>query len=375
MSAQWYDPLTQTQEGQLLTEVKDLLKAVKGKKKKGGFPDLNGDGETTMADVLHGRGVIGGKKKKTEAEKGYKSDRGQKDPPKMPTPKKGKAVIKFDASDNCPTCGANPHEDCGMRGPDHKAIDCKLNPIAFDSRMDDLREETMEEHFEAGHHLRCGACGAMPNEGCGATGGKTPARSCGINMQMRKSDEKNTECAVCKNVDCMGGCGTGMSKADMAEKNKYCQKHFGCNYSECTPTQKKQCDENCGKASEVKKYEQEPDSSNSVPTFQNVDGGIAVVARGYTTNQRIPHTTDGIKKTTISEKAKIPAYSQQGYSANSSSLHMHLTDGGNSGNLPNLAPIEERLASLTKGASKVNHGIIGEIESLIKQVKEHLASE
>ena len=323
MSAQWYDPLAETQEGQLLTEVKDLLKAVKGKK-KGGFPDLNGDGKTTMADVLHGRGVVGGKKKKTEAEKGYKSDRGQKDPPKMPMPKKGKAVIKFDASDNCPTCGANPHEDCGMKGPDHKAIDCKLNPIAFDSRMDDLREETPEEHYEGGHHLACNVCGAMPDGACGATNGMTPARNCGIRMQAKKDKLVNI---------------LDLGKSD------------------------------------VVKYEQEPDSSNSVPTFQNVDGGIAVVARGYTTNQRIPHTTDGIKKTTISEKAKIPAYSQQGYSANSSSLHMHLTDGGNSGNLPNLAPIEERLASLTKGASKVNQGVIGEIESLIKQVKEHLASE
>jgi hypothetical protein len=106
-----------------------------------------------------------------------------------------------------------------------------------------------------------------------------------------------------------------------------------------------------------------------------VDGGIPVIARGFTTNQRIPHTQDGIKKKIVSEKAKIPAYSQQGYTAKSSSLHMHLTDGGNAGNIPNLAPIEERLASLTKGASKVNQGVIGEIEGLIKQVKDHLASD
>ena len=33
-----------------------------GKKKK--FPDLTGDGKVTFADILKGRGVINGKKKK-----------------------------------------------------------------------------------------------------------------------------------------------------------------------------------------------------------------------------------------------------------------------------------------------------------------------
>ena len=34
--------------------------------KKGGFPDLSGDGKTTMKDILIGRGVINGKKNKTK---------------------------------------------------------------------------------------------------------------------------------------------------------------------------------------------------------------------------------------------------------------------------------------------------------------------
>ena len=34
------------------------------KKKKKKFPDLTGDGKVTFADVLKGRGVINGKKKK-----------------------------------------------------------------------------------------------------------------------------------------------------------------------------------------------------------------------------------------------------------------------------------------------------------------------
>ena len=37
---------------------------VKKKKKKKKFPDLTGDGKVTFADVLKGRGVINGKKKK-----------------------------------------------------------------------------------------------------------------------------------------------------------------------------------------------------------------------------------------------------------------------------------------------------------------------
>jgi len=119
----------------------------------------------------------------------------------------------------------------------------------------------------------------------------------------------------------------------------------------------------------LEKYEKEPSSMNSVPRFQNVDGGIPVIARGFTTNQRIPHTEDGIKKKIISEKAKIPAYAQKGYTAKSSSLHMHLNDGGNSGTPPNLARIEEKLANLTKGSSVNNQGVIGEIEGLIKQIK------
>ena len=295
MSAQWYDPMTNSQEGILLTEVRDLLKAVKNKKKA----DLDKDGELSGYEKKRAKAIEG-----SMAREGYKSDRGQKPAPKLPTPKKGKTVIKGDASDNCPRCGANPHEECGMpgRSGEHQAINCKLNPVAFDSRMDDLREpESMMEHLDENH-------GNM----------KLPSKVRGI--LIRGNEEGSS-------VD------------------------------------------------DLQKYEKEPSSMNSVPRFQNVDGGIPVIARGFTTNQRIPHTQDGIKKKIVSEKAKIPAYSQQGYTAKSSSLHMHLTDGGNAGNIPNLAPIEERLASLTKGASKVNQGVIGEIEGLIKQVKDHLASD
>ena len=49
---------------------KKRLMAKKGspdpKKKKKKFPDLTGDGKVTFADILKGRGVINGKKKKTK---------------------------------------------------------------------------------------------------------------------------------------------------------------------------------------------------------------------------------------------------------------------------------------------------------------------
>ena len=75
-----------------------------------------------------------------------------------------------------------------------------------------------------------------------------------------KQTEKAGMCknSMCKNMNCMGGCGKSddkgnyMEKASMDEKNKYCQKTFGCNYSECTPSQKAQCDKHCGK---LEKYD------------------------------------------------------------------------------------------------------------------------
>lgn len=58
-----------------------------------------------------------------------------------------------DLSINCPACGSNPHEECRMPGMgNHKAIDCLVNPVAADSRMDDMTEpETKLEHIEEGH--------------------------------------------------------------------------------------------------------------------------------------------------------------------------------------------------------------------------------
>ena len=64
----------------------------------------------------------------------------------------------------------------------------------------------------------------------------------------------------------------------------------------------------------------------------------------------------------------MPAYSQTGYGETGSTLHMHLTDGGNSGNPPNRSPVEESMTALKKGATVGQMGIIEEIGELLTQV-------
>ena len=93
-------------------------------------------------------------------------------------------------------------------------------------------------------------------------------------------------------------------KADMSEKNKYCQKHFGCNYSECTDKQKAQCNRECGKVKKedattaflrergiIVKYEQEKTVENGVPQLLEQPSGTRATV--YSTNHRIPAMNDG----------------------------------------------------------------------------------
>ncbi len=184
-----------------------------------------------------------------------------------------------------------------------------------------------------------------------------------------------------------------MAKASMDEKNKYCQKHFGRNYSECTSKQKAQCDENCGamnrgegdkmysmdKTSEflaskgiMVKYEVEPTESKSgmVPVFMDHGGGTPVEASGYGTNQVVPEfaNTQAPKSKFIHEKAQIYSAAQTGYDEKGSTLHMKLNDGGNraDGNW-NMAPIEERLTQLKKSGYG-NPGLLEEIAHLTEQI-------
>ncbi len=176
-----------------------------------------------------------------------------------------------------------------------------------------------------------------------------------------------------------------IGKADMSEKNQYCQKHFGCNYSECTPKQKAQCDRECGKGSKkidktseilmemgIIKAQQEPSVSDSYPEFYNVDGGEKVRARGFTTQGMFPDMNDGPKKSIISENADMFAFAKTGYGPDGTGLHMHYNDKGGTRATPNVDSIEQKLGQLTKQFGGNNQGIIGEIESLLKQVRKEL---
>lgn len=273
MSLRYVDPMNETPEGKLLGIVKQLEEVVKAKygmgckMQKGGmckdetccpqdtkksakpdFLDVDGDGnkEESMKDAIKGK------------KKGYKSDRGQKKPPELPSPK-GKKLF---------------------------------------------------------------------------------------------------------------------GKADMSEKDKYCQKHFDCDYSECTDKQKAQCNRECGKVEKedattaflrergiIVKYEQEKTVENGVPQLLEQPSGTRATV--YSTNHRIPAMNDGPSKSIVSEVAKMPSVAQTGYDTNASSLHMHLNYAG--GTTDNLDSAEDALASLRK-AYPGSLGIIEEIASLTEQV-------
>jgi len=322
MSIQWFNPMTDTPEGLLLGDVQELLKAVRNKKKA----DLDKDGKLSGYEKKRAKAIERNMNPKMGQ---YKSDRGQRTPPNMPTPKGNK--IKID--------------------------------------------KTTEILQEMGIFVKNTTCSV-----CMSDDDKMNCSDCMSDMKKSSMDSKNaycqknfqcnySQCTPQQKAKCDRECGKELSKADMSEKNKYCQKHFNCSYSECSSKQKAQCDRECGK--ELKKYSQESSVENLFPKFQNVDGGMPVDAHGFTTNGTYPATNDGPKKSIISETAKIPAYAQNGYTVKSSSLHMHYNDaGGTRKNPPNIDTIEQRLASLTKHAGRNNLGMIGEIEGLLKQVKD-----
>lgn len=304
----WFDPLNETPEGRLLKQVRDLEKIVKAKKKGAEqFKPNRGDE----------------KKPKLPTPKGRNADLAAMTPPHdkvtrgdvIAAAKKNDKVRKFDMSDNCIVCGANPHEECRKMG-DHQAINCPSNPSAYDSRFDDMREENILEHIDEGHP--------------------------GPFMVMR-GEEKAGLCknSLCKNVECMG-----------CKEDKSVEK----GQSDIT-------------SQIIQKYSQEPNSSNGVPMLMDFAGGQPVqAAAGYYTNQSVPYTENGPSATSISETFSMPAYSQTGYGETGSTLHMHLTDGGNSGNPPNRSPVEESMTALKKGATVGQMGIIEEIGELLTQV-------
>ena len=121
------------------------------------------------------------------------------------------------------------------------------------------------------------------------------------------------------------------------------------------------------------KYEQEPDVTNSVPTFMDHSGGTPVEAiGGYHTNQTLPHYQEKAPKSTfITEKAKIPSVSQTGYDEKGSSLHMHLNDQGGSGDYR--ATIEESMTQLKKAGGYNNPGLVEEIATQVEKLMNRLS--
>jgi lambda repressor-like predicted transcriptional regulator len=365
----WFDPLTETPEGRLLKQVLDLENIIKAKKKGAEqFKPNRGDE----------------KKPKLPTPKGRNAELAAMTPPHdkvtrgdvIAAAKKNDKVRKFDMSDNCIVCGANPHEECRKMG-DHQAINCPSNPAAYDSRFDDMREENILEHIDEGHP--------------------------GPFMVMR-GEEKAGMCknSLCKNVECMG-----CKEDKLVEKGEgHEQKIISCLKKKGGAASLEECAKECGVSSEeckkiikrmdnvkmsphgdviltddlkkgqlditsqiIQKYSQEPNSSNGVPMLMDFAGGQPVqAAAGYYTNQSVPYTENGPSATSISETFSMPAYSQTGYGETGSTLHMHLTDGGNSGNPPNRSPVEESMTALKKGATVGQMGIIEEIGELLTQV-------
>ena len=128
----------------------------------------------------------------------------------------------------------------------------------------------------------------------------------------------------------------------------------------------------CARKGMMNKSEVESAMHNGVPQYLDIAGGEPARATTYTTNQRYIAVEDGQKATSISEVFKMPSVSQTGYGPTGSTLHMHINDGGNSGNLPNRAPIEESLADLKKGLTYGQEGVVAEIVDLLEQVYSRL---
>ena len=61
-----------------------------------------------------------------------------------------------------------------------------------------------------------------------------------------------------------------MNEASMEEKDTYCQKEFGKDYSDCTDKQKEQCDENCGKSDTGKSIGSIEGDGNKIQQVQQV---------------------------------------------------------------------------------------------------------
>ena len=445
-----------TAEGELLQHVLQLERIIKSPNKMSKY-GMNKDmckGAMCKLNCMDSPGCGSGMKKGGL----YMGDMGEKN--KYCQEKFGKNY-----SECSPSQKAQCDKHCG---------DMKKGDYMFKVSMDE-KNKYCQKHFGCNYS----ECSPSQKAQCDRNCGKDVKK--GNYMVKVSMDEKNkycqkhfgcnySECTPKQKAQCNENCGKDVKKGDddmyedttggpieanemkemarTSKRNRYCQKHFGKNYSECSPSQKAQCDgevkkgnymmneelenpkladrDKDGKLSswektvgkkieqskkgketgdyksdrgnkkipfkeetkkpvkkedftsrfiaqktgaDLVKYEQESISDNGVPQFVDHYGIRAV---NYQTNGRIPYFEQNAQSVNaISEKAKMPAFAKTGYDAKGSSLHMHLTNGGDraDGNW-NIAPIEERLTELKKGAT--NPGLVDEIANLMESIANRL---
>lgn len=385
MQPRWHEPKN-TAEGELLQHVLQLEQIVKGrmaknmncmncsddscpscskKASKAGqikvtdadkhnnkvFNDIMGDGDEDEAHKNYDkarendRGVV-----KTGS---YKSDRGQNGMPALKG--RGGMLSNFDFSKNTdkmqPMEGNNSTsrrmsqgEAMGGSKNDRMGGAYTVDPRAFDMASRRHYRDT-EDTDEEGNKIR-GTAEAVPGSRHSLTGKnrrditRTPRP--GVGQRSDFSTEGDGSSVFAPKPDWMKEASADATSKFFAEKGI------------------------------IVKYEQEGSVKNGVPQFMDHSGGTPIEARPYQTNGTYPDFSAVAPKVKgISEVAKMPAYAKTGYDEKGSSVHMHLTDGGDrkDGNW-NIAPIEESLTQLRKGYG--NPGIIEEIASLMENVAKNL---
>ncbi len=381
MQPRWHEPKN-TAEGELLQHVLQLEQIVKGrvaknkncmncsddscpscskKASKAGqikvtdadkhnnkvFNDIMGDGDEDEAHKNYDkarendRGVV-----KTGS---YKSDRGQKGMPALKG--RGGMLSNFDFSKN--TDKGMPIGQGGQRMTQNEAMGGSKNdrmgaPYTVDpqarhmaSRNTRYSENNERKDFDARGTQQSSADG-----GRGTYGKITRTPRPGVGQRSDFSTEGDGSSVLQPKPDWMGD-DTKQASADITSQF-------------------------LASKGVIVKYEQEGSVKNGVPQFMDHSGGTPIEARPYQTNGTYPDFSAVAPKVKgISEVAKMPAYAKTGYDEKGSSVHMHLTDGGDrkDGNW-NIAPIEESLTQLRKGYG--NPGIIEEIASLMENVAKNL---
>jgi hypothetical protein len=324
----YIDPMKETPIGKLLGEVRLLKAKVEGKDKNlaDNYPPYD---KVTRGDIIAAvkgkKGKVKSKPKKDEAGS-YKSDRGEKIGKGSDDDKMGcKGGMCKD--DDCATCMKKGENDCSKCG---KYIHFQDEPHWSASECSDCwtPDKKVKKAVEKNPALM--ALGGMAATGAGEGFGQGMAAAIDRRLPGGKKDEQK------KNE------GGDLTKQD-ATTLFLIEKGYG---------------------------DKEADVMNSSTRFMDISGGEPVHSvGGYQGNQSIPFTTDHTSVNAISETANIPSVAQTGYDTSSSSLHMHLNDGGSKiGPFSSVAKVEESLGAIKKNAKHGQMGIVDEIGDLLEKV-------